>query len=233
MLSEKQINYCTGCHACYNICPKNAIKMVENSEGFLYPVIDKDKCINCNLCTKVCPLFKKDKVEHKIPETYACYNKDNNIIKNSSSGGIFYLLAENILKNNGVVFGAGFDEEHNVIHIKAETLEELSKLMGSKYVQSSIRDTYKETKKLLEEDRYVLFTGTPCQIQGLKLFLNKDYDKLYLQDIICHGVPSPKMWKKYKDCLEKNIIQKLKKYLLEVKKVVGQIFHYMLSLRTM
>lgn len=211
MLSEKQIKNCTGCHACYNICPKNAIQMVKNSEGFLYPIIDKKKCIECNLCNKICPLFKntKNKVD-KLPETYACYNKNDEIIKESSSGGMFYLLAEEILSKNGVVFGAGYDEEYNVKHMKIERIEELPKLMGSKYVQSIIESTYKETKELLEDGRYVLYTGTPCQIEGLVGYLRKSYDKLYLQDIICHGVPSPEIWEKYKKNLEKKYGSKIK-----------------------
>lgn len=189
-------NLCTGCTACFNICPNNAIYMEESSEGFTYPVIDKEKCISCGLCTKVCPILNNVKIENK-PVAYACINKDEKVRNLSSSGGIFTVLAEEILKNDGVIFGATFDEEYNVVHEYIEKKEDLEKLRGSKYVQSSINDTYKRTKEFLENNRYVLFTGTPCQIEGLKKYLQKDYKKLYTQDIICHGVPSPKVWKKY------------------------------------
>ena len=187
---------CCGCHACYNVCPKGAIKMQQDEKGFKYPVIDKEKCINCGLCTKVCPILNNNQIENK-PVAYACINKDENIRSQSSSGGIFTILAEEILEKNGVVFGATFDEKYNVVHEYIEKKEDLEKFRGSKYVQSSINDTYKKAKEFLEKDRYVLFTGTPCQIEGLKKYLRKDYDKLYTQDIICHGVPSPKVWKKY------------------------------------
>lgn len=187
---------CCGCHACYNVCPKGAIKMQQDEKGFKYPVIDKEKCINCGLCTKVCPMLNNKQIENK-PVAYACINKDENIRSKSSSGGIFTIIAEEILEKNGVVFGATFDEKYNVVHQYIEKKEDLEKFRGSKYVQSSINDTYKKAKEFLEKDRYVLFTGTPCQIEGLKKYIQKDYEKLYTQDIICHGVPSPKVWKKY------------------------------------
>lgn len=196
MIDIKEKDQCCGCHACFNICPKNAITMQEDEKGFKYPVIDKEKCINCGLCEKVCPILNKKSVENN-PIAYACYNKNEEIRKNSSSGGIFTLLAENILEKQGVIFGASFDKEYNVQHTYIENKEELNKFRGSKYVQSSINYTYKQAKEFLEKDRYVLFTGTPCQIEGLKRFLGKEYDNLYTQDIICHGVPSPKVWKKY------------------------------------
>lgn len=188
---------CCGCHACYNVCPKNAITMIEDEKGFEYPIIDKEKCIECGLCRKVCPVLNSAKVENE-PIAYSAYNKDEKIRKESSSGGVFTLLAEEILNRNGVVFGASFDEEFNVHHTYIEDKEELKKFRGSKYVQSSIGNTYRKAKEFLENDRYVLFTGTPCQIEGLKSFLRKEYDKLYTQDIICHGVPSNKIWDKYK-----------------------------------
>lgn len=196
MIDIKEKDQCCGCHACFNICPKNAITMQEDEKGFKYPIIDKEKCINCGLCEKVCPILNKKSVENN-PIAYACYNKNEEIRKNSSSGGIFTLLAENILEKQGIIFGASFDKEYNVHHTYIEKKEELDKFRGSKYVQSLINDTYKQAKEFLEKDRYVLFTGTPCQIEGLKRFLGKEYDKLYTQDIICHGVPSPKVWKKY------------------------------------
>ncbi len=189
---------CSGCHACYNICPKNAIEMIEDEKGFKYPSINKEKCIECGICEKTCPIIKNKTIENN-PIAYACYNKDEEIRKNSSSGGIFSLIATNIIEKGGVVFGASFDNTFNVKHMLIETKEELEKLRGSKYVQSDIGKTYEQAKKFLEEDKTVLFTGTPCQIEGLKAYLKKEYDNLYTQDIICHGVPSPKVWERYRE----------------------------------
>lgn len=190
-------NKCCGCHSCVNKCPKGAITMKEDEGGFLYPSIDKSKCVDCGMCKKVCPILRSEKENKKEIITYACYNKNLKDRINSSSGGIFVLLAKQIIKKNGVVFGATFDNEFNVKHSYIETEKDLEKFMGSKYTQSVIGDSYKKVKEFLEKNRFVLFTGTPCQIEGLKSFLQKDYDKLYTQDIICHGVPSPKLWKKY------------------------------------
>lgn len=202
MLEIIEKTKCCGCHACYNACPQNAITMEESELGFKYPVIDKEKCINCGLCKKVCPILNK-KTRDNQPIAYACMNKNEEIRRESSSGGIFTLIAEKILGLNGVVFGAEFDKDFNVIHSYVESNEDLDKLRKSKYVQSNIEDSYKMVKNFLHEDRYVLFTGTPCQIEGLYSYLQKDYNKLYTQDIICHGVPSPEIWKKYKEYIEK------------------------------
>jgi len=202
MIDLKDKTECCGCHACFNVCPTGAIKMQEDEKGFKYPVIDKSKCINCGLCEKVCPIKNNRKVENN-PIAYACFNKDNDIRKKSSSGGIFTLLAYYIINAGGIVYGAAFDEDFNVKHIKVENIEDLEKLRGSKYVQSSIGETYKQAKENLNKGIKVLFTGTPCQIEGLKLYLQKDYDNLYTQDIICHGVPSPIVWKKYKEYRKK------------------------------
>ena len=188
---------CCGCHACYNICPKNAITMIEDKKGFMYPVINHDKCINCGLCKKVCPILNNKKEDKKQIEAYACYNLNEYERMNSSSGGIFILIAKEIIGRGGVVFGASFDDNFNVIHSYVDSEEYVRKFMTSKYTQSSIGNIYKKVKEFLNDNRYVLFTGTPCQIEGLKSYLRKDYAKLYTQDIICHGVPSPKVWKKY------------------------------------
>ncbi len=188
---------CNGCHACASICPKQCIKMVANDEGFLCPQIDKSKCINCGLCEKICPVLHKSARRKTKAKEYACYNKNLDTRMQSSSGGIFSLLAEEILSENGCVFGAAFDENWNVKHICVDNLNDLWKLRGSKYVQSEIGNSYILAKKLLGEGRKVLFTGTPCQIGGLKSFLGKEYDNLWTQDIICHGVPSPLVWQDY------------------------------------
>ena len=193
---------CCGCHACYNACPQNAIIMRKDELGFRSPVIDQEKCIECGLCKKVCPVLNKKKINNQ-PIAYACINKNDNVRRESSSGGIFTLIAEKILDLNGVVFGAQFDEKLNVSHAYVENKEDLYKLRKSKYVQSDIKDSYKKAKEFLDDDRFVLFTGTPCQVEGLYSYLRKDYNKLYTQDIICHGVPSPAVWKKYKEDVEK------------------------------
>ena len=202
MISITDKTKCCGCGACENICPKKAIKMSEDEYGFKYPAIDEDLCVKCGLCEKVCPILNSTQNENDV-FAYACYNKNENERKNSSSGGIFVLLAKEILKINGVVYGAALDGDFNVRHIKVEDEKDLIKIMGSKYVQSIIGNTYQEIKELLSKDRFVLFTGTPCQIEGLKSYLGRDYDKLYTQDIICHGVPSPRVWEKYKEYRKK------------------------------
>lgn len=188
---------CCGCQACYNICPKDAIKMVADEKGFKYPKVNKDKCINCGLCEKVCPILNNKNIENE-PKAYACINKDEEIRKQSTSGGIFTLLATSIINEGGVVFGACFDENFGVHHTYCETVEELAKYRSSKYLQSDIGLSYKKAKEFLDQGRKVLFTGTPCQIEALRNYLGKQYDNLYLQDIICHGVPSPLVWDKYR-----------------------------------
>ena len=195
-------NRCTGCSACYNICPTKAISMEINSEGFLYPRIDEKKCVNCGKCKISCPVINKKKIEIK-PIAYAVYNKNEKCRLESSSGGVFSLIAEQILNENGVVYGAAFDDIFNVRHIKINKKEDLFKLRSSKYVQSIINETYEECKKDLNEGKKVLFTGTPCQINGLKTYLNEEYENLYTHDIICHGVPSIKVWNKYIEYREK------------------------------
>lgn len=202
MINIQQKSKCSGCHGCYNICPKNAIEMIQDEKGFLYPKVNKEKCIDCGLCDRVCPILNKAEIKNQ-PRAFAAYNKDENIRKNSSSGGVFTLLAEKILEKNGVVFGAKFDEDFNVVHNYVERKEDLDAFRGSKYVQSKIGDAYKKTEEFLKDGRPVLFTGTPCQVEGLKTFLRKDYENLYTQDLICHGVPSPKVWRKYLNFREK------------------------------
>jgi coenzyme F420-reducing hydrogenase beta subunit len=193
---------CCGCYACYNICPQDCITMQSDEEGFWYPMADIDECNECGLCEKICPILCNNKVENQ-PVAYACINKDENIRSQSSSGGVFTLIGEKVIANDGVVFGAGFDDDFNVVHSWADDLDGLSKFRGSKYVQSNIGDTYKEVKVFLKQGRQVLFTGTPCQIAGLKSYLGKDHERLICVDIICHGVPSPLVWGKYVGYREK------------------------------
>ena len=193
-IEDKQI--CTGCYACLNICPEQCVSMNNDNEGFWYPVVDNERCIDCGLCVKVCPIINRVEYENK-PITYACINNREDIRLESSSGGIFTLIAEQIIACGGIVFGARFDDNFNVIHDYVDTKEGLQKFRGSKYLQSRIGETFKEVEKQLEKGRKVLFSGTPCQIAGLKSFLDKPNDSLFTVDIICHGVPSPLVWQKY------------------------------------
>lgn len=197
---------CCGCYACYNICPKQCITMKMDNEGFMYPNIDKNKCINCNLCEKVCPIINPSKRVDSKKISYAGMNKDDQVRKKSSSGGIFSILAEYIIKNNGIVYGASFDEKFNVKHKRILYSKDLDLLRGSKYVQSSIGNVYQQVKNDLESEKQVLFTGTPCQVEGLKSYLGKEYINLITMDFICHGVPSPLVWKKYLEKM-KNLMQ--------------------------
>lgn len=198
---------CCGCMACMNACPVSCISMEVDKEGFWYPRIDEEKCIHCNLCEAVCPISNNAISSKEISvdevKAYACINLAQEIREASSSGGVFSLLAEEVIKDSGKVYGAAFDEEGLVCHIGVENEEELSKLRGSKYLQSRIDECYLKIKEELEKGRKVLFSGTPCQNAGLRTFLRKDYENLYCVDFICHGVPSPSVWKKYLNYLEK------------------------------
>ena len=194
---------CCGCNACTNICPKQCISMEIDNEGFWYPKVDKSKCIDCDLCVKVCPIINTPKIEKEEIIAYACKNKELEARVNSSSGGVFGLLCKEVIGSGGVVFGAAYDENFDVRHTYAETIEDCNQFRGSKYVQSEIGDTYKQTKKFLNEGRVVLFSGTQCQIKGLNLYLMKKYENLITVDIVCHGVPSPKVFKSYKELLVK------------------------------
>lgn len=202
--------YCTGCMACYSACSANAITMISNERGFIYPKIDEGQCLNCKKCVAVCPVNKERTGSQKLQKVFACWHTEGHIREQSTSGGIFSAIAEFVLKNKGVVFGARFNEKFKVIHSYTENLEELFHYRGSKYVQSYIGDSFKQVEKFLKMGRTVLFTGTPCQIAGLKSFLGKDYDNLLTTDIVCHGVPSPLIFEDYieqiKETVAKDIV---------------------------
>ncbi len=191
--------YCTGCAACMQICHKAAIFMKEDKEGFLYPEIDNSICVNCGLCQKVCPVQLPSLPQNtsKDIQAYAAVNPNGAERLQSSSGGIFITLAKKVLAEQGVVFGAVFDENFEVHHTCARSLEELKPMLGSKYLQSRIENCFIEAEKLLKQQVKVLFSGTPCQIMGLKSYLRKDYNNLLTVDLICHGVPSPAVWRQY------------------------------------
>lgn len=193
---------CCGCTACFNACPKQAIEMKPDSEGFLYPSVDENKCIQCGLCDRVCPIKNDTLKEEHDPQGYIVRNKDAAIVKDSTSGGSFTVFAKHIFANNGVVFGAGYDSEMNVVCKKATNLDELAEMRGSKFVQSKLDTTYSEIKKLLNEGTLVMFTGTPCQVGGLVSFLGKKPENLLCVDFVCRGVPSPKLWRNYIDMMQ-------------------------------
>ncbi len=191
------MNECCGCGACQNKCPVNAITMQMNEEGFLEPVIDNAVCIECGACQKVCPVLHNESTNDVNPRRYAVLVDEPEVIKNSSSGGVFTLLAEAILKEGGAVVGATFTDDFDVKHVVVEDLGGLDKLRLSKYVQSDQEYCYTATKKLLDEGKTVLYTGCPCQIAGLNNYLGRKYDKLYTIDLLCHSIPSPKIFKEH------------------------------------
>lgn len=224
MIEIKSKKDCCGCYACYNICPKKCISMKVDKEGFWYPNIDKNECINCNLCEKVCPIINPVKRVDSKKIAYASMNKDEQVRMKSSSGGIFSILAEYIIKNNGVVYGAGFDEDFNIKHKRILYSTDLDLLRGSKYVQSSIGDIYKQVKNDLENNNPVLFTGTPCQVEGLRSYLRKEYVNLITMDFICHGVPSPLVWEKYLKKMKKSKQENIKNIYFRNKDIGWKLF---------
>lgn len=208
---------CSGCTACFNICPKQAIDMVEDEKGFKYPEIDDNKCINCNLCIKVCPL-KKELKDNKPLEVYAVKNRDEEVRARSSSGGFFNEISKYVIINGGYVFGAVYDKKFDVYHYGTNDIKENERFKGSKYVKSDVKNTYKEVKELLGKNIMVLYSGTPCQIDGLKQYLkNINQENLITCDNVCHGTPSPKIFREYKKELENNNNSKIKEFTFRYK----------------
>lgn len=196
MIEVSDKSLCCGCSACVQACPKQCICFDEDEQGFRYPLVNKNHCIDCGLCEKVCPCLNQ--FDPRTPlKVYAAINPNEEIRLKSSSGGLFTLLADAIIDEGGIVFGARFDENWEVMHDYTETKEGLEAFRGSKYVQSRISETYKQVRKFLNEGRKVLFSGTACQIAGLKRFVRRDYDNLFTIDVVCHGVPSPLVWRDY------------------------------------
>lgn len=209
----ENVNNCCGCAACKDACPKDAIKIIENEYGFLYPAIDSNKCIDCGICKRVCA-YQKINDNNKSIEAYAAVAKDNEILMKSASGGAFFSMAEEFINNGGIVYGCVY-KEREVYHCMADNVEILKLMRGSKYVQSDMQNVYNNIKSDLNTGKKVLFSGTPCQVDGLKSYLNNfrcDCSNLITIDIICHGVPSNKLFKDYIKLLEK----KFKKNIISV-----------------
>lgn len=213
MINLRKKTECCGCTACYSICPQNCIEMVPDEEGFLYPKVNITGCINCKLCERVCPELNGFK-KQTIKESFALRSRDKIVLETSTSGGFFTGLAAHILKCGGSIFGVICDDKNVVRHYEvshALDSEKVELYKGSKYVQSHLGDTFSRVDKLLKEDRLVLFSGTPCQIAGLRNFLIDEYDKLITVEVICHGTSSPLLWEKYVELQERKHHSSIKK----------------------
>ena len=208
---------CNGCGVCALKCPKKAISMKVDEEGFAYPTVDKNKCVNCNVCRDCCPNHEHNR--ESICESYVSINNNKDELRSSSSGGMFILLAKYVLAKKGIVFGVKYDEELKVKHDYIDNVSDIKKFQGSKYVRSEIGDSYCKVKEFLENDRYVLFTGTPCQCMGLRVYLGQEYEKLIICDIICHSNPSPKIFEIYKESIERKHNKEVNNILFRTKKI--------------
>lgn len=223
---------CVGCRSCEQICPKHCIKMKQNKEGFLYPEVIQDSCISCGVCLKKCPALKESYTQNKVMEVYALKAKDKKCVFNSASGGAADVATKVILQKGGYVYGAVYNKSNEVNHIEVIDNEGRKKLQSSKYVQSNINNCYLLAEKRLNEGKYVLFTGTPCQIAGLYSFLGQEYDHLFTIDLICHGVPSPLFFKKYLAYQEKVLGEEILYYNFRSKQKRGWGTQYLIKTKT-
>lgn len=217
---------CCGCTACEQVCAKGAISMVQDNEGFSYPVINKNLCVNCGLCEKVCAFAQPQYANSKSPTVYATHLKDTEERKKSSSGGIFYAIAKWVIAQGGIVYGAAFNEELQLSHIGVENPNDLEKLRGSKYLQSAMGNIYKQVREQLKQGRWVYFVGTGCQVAGLKAFLRKEYTTLVTSDLVCHGVSSQKLFNEHIEYLGKKVNGRITGYKFRDTKQWGQYEKY-------
>lgn len=198
MIEIKEKSYCTGCTACKQICRHNAIEMCYDEYGHLYPKVLKDKCVMCNLCEKVCPVSHKLQFDKPLQlQSYAAYTKNQKQRNTSTSGGIFSILSEYTINNDGIVYAARFDEKYHIRHSSFSSMDEIEPFKGSKYAQSDLSNIFIEIRNYLIKNKLVLFVGCPCQVAGLKSFLSKDYENLITCDFICMSISSPKIWEEY------------------------------------
>lgn len=206
MINITDKHNCCGCEACVQACPKQCISFNEDNEGFRYPKVDESLCVDCGACERVCPILSPYE-KHCPLKLFATINPDEAIREQSSSGGIFTMLAERVIREDGVVFGVRFDEYWQTVFDHTETVEGLAAFRGSKYVQARVGNVFNDVKGFLKQGRKVLFSGTPCQVAALRHFLHREYDNLLLVDFVCHGVPSPKVWRLYLDEVTKNAVR--------------------------
>ena len=233
MLTIAEIgNACVGCRSCEQSCPTNCITMQENREGFLYPKINETLCILCSKCVRSCPVSKPYNNYEKPLATYALIQKDEISLFDSASGGVSDVLAREVLHRGGYVYGAAYNDELVVHHIEIKNDHDRKRIQSSKYVQSDLTNTYSKVKQHLQDDHLVLYTGTPCQISGLYSFLGKDYSNLYTMDIICHGVPSPKFFRKYLKWQEEKMGERILQYNFRSKERRGWGTQYLLKIKT-
>lgn len=223
MIQITDKSQCCGCTACASICAHKAITMQADEEGFLYPIVDTNQCTDCGLCDTVCPIIIRNTVDLSSNQKalYAARHKDKETLLDSSSGGAFFALAELIIKKGGIVCGVEYSPKMEVRHAFAETLEGCKRFMGSKYVQSNVNGIFPQIKSYLKTNRYVLFVGTPCQVEGLNLYLKKSYETLITVDLVCHAVPSPLIFKEYVEYVNKKMKSKLKAIDMRYKRICG------------
>ena len=213
MINISDKTKCTGCSACVNVCPKSAIDFCDDQAGYRYPVVNEAKCVNCSLCEKVCPIINPVDVSGNFnePVVKAAWNLDEEIRVNSTSGGVFSAIADRFIENGGFVVGAEYTEDFGIRHIVISDKDKIRQIRQSKYAQSDLGDIFKAIKNLLNTGEKVLFCGSPCQVAGLKNYLFKDYQNLFLVDFICRGIISQKIYKKYLESVERHTNSKITK----------------------
>lgn len=223
---------CVGCRSCEQTCPKKCIRIEENKEGFLYPTVDYSLCVDCGCCLERCPVEKNMMHRNNPFEVWAWKNKNETEIMKSASGGAADVASKTILEMGGMVYGAAYDDNFVVSHISIDNKDDRYKLQSSKYVQSDSKNTYSQVKKNLSDGKIVLYTGTPCQISGLYAFLGGDKENLYTIDLICHGVPSPKFFRKYIEYQNKQLGEKIISFNFRSKEKRGWGTQYLLKTKT-